>query len=140
MIRQALAGVSLATLMAIGLAACGNSGSSATTSGSGSAAAAGGQTYPGNGNADAGKTLFLGSGGCVACHTVAGTTANAKVGPDLSKVGSMLSTNQIYTQIADPKQRAAPYAPPIQSGAVMPSNSLSTQQRADLTAWLSSLK
>jgi mono/diheme cytochrome c family protein len=142
MIRQAITGVSLATMLAIGLTACGNSGgsSSSSGSGSGSAAAAGGQTYPGNGNADAGKTLFLGSGGCVACHTVAGTAANAKVGPDLSKVGSQLTPDQIYTQIADPKQRPAPYAPPIQSGAVMPPNSLSSQQRADLTAWLSTLK
>lgn len=138
MVRRTLAGASLAVLMAVGLAACGNSGGSAT--GSGSAAAGGGQSYPGNGNAANGKTLFLGAGGCVACHTVAGTAAQAKVGPDLSHVGTLLTPDQIYTQIADPKQRPAPYATPIQSGAVMPSNSLSTQQRADLTAWLSSLK
>ena len=138
MVRRTLAGASLAVLMAVGLAACGNSGGSA--SGSGSSAAAGGQSYPGNGNAANGKTLFLGAGGCVACHTVAGTAANAKIGPDLSHVGTLLTPDQIYTQIADPKQRPAPYAKPIQSGAVMPSNSLSTQQRADLTAWLSTLK
>lgn len=140
MVRRTLAGASLAVLMAVGLAACGNSGGSATGSGTGSAAAAGGQSYPGNGNAANGKTLFLGAGGCVACHTVAGTAANAQVGPDLSHVGTALTPDQIYTQIADPKPRPAPYAKPIQSGAVMPSNSLSSQQRADLTAWLSSLK
>jgi mono/diheme cytochrome c family protein len=134
MIRQTLAGVSLAALMAVGLAACGNSSGSATTAGGG------GSAYPGNGNADSGKTLFLGSGGCVACHTVAGTAASAQVGPDLSKVGTLLTADQIYTQIADPKQRPAPYAPPIQAGSVMPSNSLSAQQRADITAWLVTLK
>jgi cytochrome c oxidase subunit II len=133
MIRRTLAGVSLAALMAVGLAACGNSGSSSSSSG-------GAQTVPAGGNADSGKTLFLGSGGCVACHAVAGTAAQAKVGPDLSHVGSALTADQIYTQIADPKQRPAPYVQPIQAGATMPSNSLSAQQRADITAWLSSLK
>lgn len=129
MIRNALAGFSLAAVMAIGLAACSSGGS-----------ASGGATYPGNGNAANGKALFLGAGGCVACHTVAGTAANAKIGPDLSHVGSMLTPDQIYTQISNPKQRPAPYATPPQVGVVMPSNSLSTQQRADLTAWLSTLK
>jgi cytochrome c oxidase subunit II len=137
MIRRTLAGVSLAALMAVSLAACGNSssGSSGGTSSSGGAAA----SVPA-GNADNGKTLFLGSGGCVACHTVAGTAAQAKVGPDLTHVGTMLTPDQIYTQIADPKQRPAPYATPPQSGVTMPSNSLSSQQRADITAWLSTLK
>lgn len=135
MIRRTLAGVSLAAIMAVGLAACGNSSGGGTASSSG-----GGAKYPGNGNAANGKTLFLGAGGCVACHTVAGTAANAKVGPELTHVGSMLTADQIYTQISNPKQRPAPYATPPQAGAVMPSNSLSTQQRADLTAWLSSLK
>jgi mono/diheme cytochrome c family protein len=134
MIRRTLAGVSLAALMAVSLAACGNSGSSTGTTGGGV------QTVPAGGNADSGKTLFLGSGGCVACHTVAGTAAQAKVGPDLSHVGAALTPDQIYTQIADPKQRPAPYVQPIQSGATMPSNSLSAQQRADITAWLSTLK
>ncbi|HEY8743153.1 MAG TPA: cytochrome c [Chloroflexota bacterium] len=122
--------------MAVGLAACGNSGGAATSGGG----ASGGQTYPGNGNAANGQTLFLGAGGCVVCHTVTGTSAAGKIGPDLTHVGTLLTPDQIYTQIADPKQRPAPYAPPIQAGAVMTTNSLSTQQRADLTAWLSSLK
>ncbi len=133
MIRRTLAGVSLAALMGVSLAACGNSGGGTASSG-------GGQSYPGNGNAANGQTLFLGSGGCVACHTVAGTAAQAKIGPDLSHVGSMLTPDQIYTQIADPKQRPAPYATPPQTGTQMPSNSLSAQQRADITAWLSTLK
>ena len=127
MFRRTLASVSLTAMLAIGLAACGNSGGGS---------AGGGQAYPGNGNADNGKTLFLGTGGCVACHTVAGTAANGKVGPDLSHVGTLLTADQIYTQIADPKQRPAPYATPPQSGTQMPSNNLSAQQRADITAWL----
>jgi|GEM_PF-3476359 cytochrome c oxidase subunit 2 len=134
MIRRTLAGASLAALMAVGLAACGNSGGTATTGGGG------GQAYPGNGNAANGQTLFLGTGGCVVCHTVTGTAAAAKLGPDLTHVGTLLTADQIYTQVADPKQRPAPYAPPIQAGTVMTTNSLSAQQRADITAWLSSLK
>jgi cytochrome c oxidase subunit II len=138
MIRQTLAGVSLAALMAVSLAACGNS--SGSSSGGSTASSGGAASSVPAGNAANGKTLFLGSGGCVACHTVAGTAAQAKVGPDLTHVGSMLTPDQIYTQIADPKQRPAPYATPPQSGVTMPSNSLSSQQRADITAWLSTLK
>lgn len=130
MIRRTLAGVSLTAVLALSLAACGGGGSSS----------GGGATYPGNGNADQGKTLFLGAGGCVACHTVAGTAANGKVGPELTHVGTMLTPDQIYTQISDPKQRPAPYATPPQSGASMPSNNLSSQQRADITAWLATQK
>ncbi len=133
MIRRALAGISLAAVMTVGLAACGNSGSSGSTSGGG------GSKYPGNGNADAGKTLLLGAGGCAACHTVAGTTAAAKIGPELTHVGTMLTADQIYTQIVDPQVRPAPYAQPPTSTHMTP-NSLSDQQRQDLTAYLSTLK
>ncbi|MCL4543562.1 MAG: cytochrome c [Chloroflexi bacterium] len=128
MVRKLMVGLSVAAVL--GLAACGGS-----SGGSGSVL-----KYPGGGNASAGKTLFLGAGGCSACHTVAGTSAAGQIGPNLSHVGSALTPDQIYTQIADPKQRPAPYATPPRQGAAMPQNSLTTQQRADLTAWLSTLK
>lgn len=130
MIRRTLAGVSLTAVLAVSLAACGGGGGSSSS----------GLKYPGNGNADQGKTLFLGQGGCAACHTVAGTTANGKIGPELTHVGTMLTPDQIFTQISDPKQRPAPYATPLQSGASMPSNNLTSQQRADITAWLATQK
>lgn len=129
MIRRALASISLAAVMAVGLAACGGGGS-----GSGGAS-----TYPGKGNADAGKTLFVGAGGCAVCHTIAGTSAQAKIGPELTHVGSMISADQIYTQIVDPQVRPAPYAQPP-TGTHMTPNNLTDQQRQDLTAYLSTLK
>ena len=126
MIKQVLVGIS--AISVLGLAACGGSSSSQVLK------------YPGNGNAAAGKTLFFGAGGCSVCHTIAGTSAQGKIGPELTHVGSMLTPDQIYTQISDPKQRPAPYATPLRQGVVMPSNNLTPQQRADLTAYLSSLK
>ena len=128
--RKSLLGISAAALLSLGLVACGGSSSST---------ASGGSTYPGNGNADAGKTLFLGSAGCVACHTVAGTAAAGTNGPNLSKVGSALTADQIYTQLVDPSQRPAPYAK-APGSVQMPKNSLTAQQRADITAWLVTLK
>ena len=71
---------------------------------------------------------------------VAGTPANGNVGPDLTHVGSRLNPDQIYTQISDPMKRPAPYATPPQSSVSMPTNSLTPQQRADITAWLATLK
>ncbi len=126
--RKALLGISAAALLSLGLVACGGGSSASDVI-----------AYPGNGDAAAGKTAFLGSAGCSACHTVAGTTAAGKIGPELTKVGSMLTPDQIFTQISDPKQRPAPY---IQAtgGAQMTANNLTSQQRADITAYLSSLK
>ena len=126
MIRRVLAGVALATLMTVGLAACG-----------------GGATlkYPGNGSAASGKALVLsGTAGCVGCHAVPGSSAKDKSCPDLTHIGSQLTADQIYTQLVDPRQRPAPYATPFRVVADMPANPLTTQQRADITAWLSILK
>ena len=128
MIRSALVGISVAAIVAVGVAGCGNSGG-----GSGGTVA-----YKNNGNADAGKTLFTGAGGCAACHTIDGVS-NGAIGPNLTHVGARLSADQILTQIANPQQRPAPYSTPPGS-TPMPKNSLSDQQRADLTAYLSSLK
>ena len=127
--RAFLARVSFAVLLAASLAACNSSGNGGST-----------LKYPGNGDPANGKTLFLGAGGCAACHTVAGTPANGNVGPDLTHVGSRLNPDQIYTQISDPMKRPAPYATPPQSSVSMPTNSLTPQQRADITAWLATLK
>ena len=130
MIRKALAGISFVAIVSVGLAACGNSGGGSS----------GGATYPGNGNADNGKTVVLGKGGCGACHTIAGTTAQGKIGPELTHVGTLLTPDQIYTQVVNPQQRPAPYATPLQQGATMPKPNLSGQEQADVTAYLATLK
>ena len=43
---------------------------------------------PTSGLAATGEQLFMGKGLCLACHTVMGTNANAKAGPNLTHVGS----------------------------------------------------
>jgi heme/copper-type cytochrome/quinol oxidase subunit 4/mono/diheme cytochrome c family protein len=35
-----------------------------------------------------GEAIFLGAGGCAACHTIEGTTAQGKLGPDLTHIGA----------------------------------------------------
>ncbi|MCL4544536.1 MAG: cytochrome c [Chloroflexi bacterium] len=126
MIRRVLASVALATLMTVGLATCGGGAT---------------LTYPGNGNAASGRELVLsGTAGCVGCHAVPGSSAKDKSCPNLDHVGSQLTADQIYTQLVDPRQRPAPYATPLRGSADMPQNDLTTQQRTNITAWLSTLK
>ena len=46
----------------------------------------------GNGGSD-GQTIFTGSGGCAACHTIEGLTVGA-VGPDLTHIGTNAATRK----------------------------------------------
>ncbi len=43
---------------------------------------------PSTGLAAQGEQLFMEKGGCLACHTVAGTDAQGKIGPNLTRFGS----------------------------------------------------
>ena len=45
---------------------------------------------PAESQAEAGRALFIASG-CGACHTVRGTEATGRIGPDLTHVGSRRS-------------------------------------------------
>ena len=51
------------------------------------------QTPPADttGLATHGQQLFFGTAGCVACHTIAGTVAQSKLGPDLTRYGARLT-------------------------------------------------
>ncbi len=80
-------------------------------------------------------------GQCAECHTVRGTNAHGRVGPDLTHVGSrrMLAAGELPNTrgalegwIADP-QSAKP-------GANMPPVALSPSDREAAAAWLESLK
>ena len=46
---------------------------------------------PPTGLAAQGQQLFMGQGGCLVCHTVAGTAAQGKIGPDLTRFGARLT-------------------------------------------------
>ena len=44
-----------------------------------------------SGLAAQGQQLFFGAAGCIACHTIAGTVAQGKLGPDLTRYGARLT-------------------------------------------------
>jgi len=87
-----------------------------------------------------GKELFESTGTCFACHTVDGTTAAGKVGPDLSDFGgrTTLAAGMLPNT---PENLAAWLRDPqaIKPGALMPRLNLSEADIEALTAFLHSL-
>ncbi len=91
-------------------------------------------------NAVQGEQDFL-NGACVGCHTIDGTKAQGKIGPDLTHVGSrnyiaggtlLNSADKMSSWLADPQA--------ILPGNLMPNLHLSQTQVTDLTAFLESLR
>lgn len=89
------------------------------------------------GDPAAGKQLFA-ANACASCHTFQPANATGKVGPDLDKLAAEAKAanrgtlEQFVTQsIADPSAYIAPGFP-----NAMPKFKLSTQQIADLVAFL----
>jgi cytochrome c oxidase subunit 2 len=87
-----------------------------------------------------GQEVFLGKS-CVMCHTVTGTTANARLGPDLTHLASrrtiasgMFPNNRGHLAgwIADPQS--------LKPGVNMPANSLPPDDLQALLAYLETLK
>jgi cytochrome c oxidase subunit 2 len=87
-----------------------------------------------------GQQVFLDST-CVMCHTIAGTTAQARLGPDLSHLASrstiaagMLPNNRGHLAgwIADPQS--------LKPGVTMPGNALPADDLQALLAYLETLK
>jgi putative heme-binding domain-containing protein len=58
------------------------------------------------GDPAAGKALYLGKGGCVRCHSIAGE--GGWLGPDLTDAGALRTIAQIRESIADPDRRITP--------------------------------
>jgi cytochrome c oxidase subunit 2 len=90
--------------------------------------------------AQRGREVFLGKS-CVRCHTVAGTAANAKQGPDLTHLASrrtiaagMFPNNRGHLAgwIADPQA--------LKPGVNMPANTLAPGDLQALLAYLETLK
>lgn len=91
-------------------------------------------------DARAGQQVFM-SSACVGCHTIAGTNANGKIGPNLTHIGSHLTLagavldnnpQDLATWLRDP--------PAVKPGTVMPNLHLTDQQINELVAYLESLK
>ena len=87
-----------------------------------------------------GRDVFL-KGTCVMCHTVRGTGAGSRFGPDLTHVGSRISigagtlpntAGALGGWISDPQT--------IKPGVRMPPNPLPAQDLQALVQWLQSLK
>ncbi len=91
-------------------------------------------------NAHNGKLIFE-QQACINCHTVAGTVANGRFGPDLTHLmsrdtlaaGAMLNTPEnLKAWIEDPNT--------FKTGSLMPAMHLSDRQNAQITAYLLTLK
>jgi cytochrome c oxidase subunit II len=88
-----------------------------------------------------GRETFL-SLACVGCHTVAGTVATGKVGPDLTHVASKKS---IAAGVLSPVDEAnltkwLKNPPAVKPGTLMPNLNLSDEQIHDIVQWLLTLK
>jgi cytochrome c oxidase subunit 2 len=91
-------------------------------------------------NAHDGRAVFE-QQACINCHTVAGTVANGRYGPDLTHLmsretlgsGAILNTAEnLKAWIDDPNT--------FKPGSLMPAMHLTDRQDAQITAYLLSLK
>jgi len=81
---------------------------------------------PAGGLAAQGQQLFFGAAGCLACHTIAGTAAQGKVGPNLTRYGSRTTVGAGILENSDGNTAAWVYdlrsLKPVEEGALfMPS-------------------
>jgi cytochrome c2 len=91
------------------------------------------------GDPKAGKTVFTGKGGCLACHK-AGDIPGTPVGPDLSQIAKIQTPDYIMKKILDPKGAGVvagfpPGVMPQTFGQV-----LTAKEYTDLVAFLLTLK
>jgi cytochrome c oxidase subunit 2 len=91
-------------------------------------------------SAAAGRRLFE-QQACMNCHTIAGTAANGRYGPDLTH---LMSRHTIAAGAAEntPKNLQAWIADPnaFKTGSLMPAMHLTDRQNAQLTAYLTTLR
>ena len=90
--------------------------------------------------AQQGQQLLM-AGACIGCHTINGTAANGKVGPNLTHVGSRTAiAGGILTNTEGNLRRWLTNPPAVKPGSVMPNLNLTTTEIDALTAYLQSLK
>jgi len=65
------------------------------------------------GDADRGRTLFNGKGGCTRCHRVLGQ--GSRVAPDLSDIGATRSAGSLLRSLTDPNSQMMPINRPVRA-------------------------
>ena len=99
-----------------------------------------GPAQPAEALAQKGQQILL-AGACIGCHTIAGTAAQGKVGPNLTHFGSRTSiAGGALSNTEGNLKRWLANPPGVKPGSVMPNLNLSTDDIAALTAYLQSLK
>ena len=88
-----------------------------------------------------GRETFL-SLACTGCHTVQGTTAAGKVGPELTHVASKKSiAGGVVSPVTEENlTRWIKNPPAVKPGTLMPNLGLSDEQIHDIVQWLLTLK
>jgi putative heme-binding domain-containing protein len=71
---------------------------------------AGAATVPG-GDAEQGKKIFVGKGGCSLCHSI--DNEGGRLGPDLSRIGSARSQTALTREIRNPSEYITPGYEPV---------------------------
>jgi cytochrome c oxidase subunit II len=95
---------------------------------------------PADALAQQGQQVFS-TGACIGCHTINGTAANGKVGPNLTHIGSRTSlAGGMLTNTEGNLRRWLSNSPAVKSGALMPNLNLTKTEIDALTAYLQSLK
>jgi len=107
----------------------------------GAAAAGGGATAEVKipGDAKAGEQVFQGKGGCIACHK-AGKIGASPVGPDLSQIAKIQTSDYIMKKILDPRGMGTVAGFP--PGVMPPTfgQTLTAKEYTDLVSFLLTLK
>lgn len=92
------------------------------------------------GDAAKGEQLFL-NGACIGCHTVNGTKAQGKVGPNLTHLASRkLFAGAVFDNTADNLKKWLTNPPAMKPGTQMPNLNLAPADIDALVAYLTSLK
>jgi cytochrome c oxidase subunit 2 len=93
-----------------------------------------------SGDAQKGEQVLL-AGACIGCHTINGTAAQGKVGPNLTHVASRTAiAGGTLTNTPGNIKRWLKDPPAIKPGSLMPNLNLSDADIEALTAYLTSLK
>ena len=107
----------------------------------GAAAAGGGQAAEVKlpGDPKAGQAVFMGKGGCIACHK-AGSIGASPVGPDLSQIAKIQTPDYIMAKILNPAGMGTVAGYP--AGVMPPTfgQTLTSREYVDLVAFLLTLK
>jgi len=95
---------------------------------------------PTAGDAQKGEQVFM-TGACIGCHTINGTNAQGKIGPNLTHIGSHQTLAGATLQNNPTDLALWLHDPPgVKPGSIMPNLGLTDDQIKSLSAYLESLK